>query len=118
MMNEVELTQYLLLGAMVFVIGLYGALTRRNTVIVLLSIELMLMSANINLLAFGRFGSAFFIEKADQTGMMLSFATSQMFALFNIAVAAAEVAVGLAILLAIYRLKETPNVDAYDTLRR
>ncbi|MBE3594970.1 MAG: NADH-quinone oxidoreductase subunit NuoK [Candidatus Carbobacillus altaicus] len=117
-MSEVALTQYLLFGAMLFVIGLYGALTRRNAVIVLLSIELMLMSANINLLAFGRYGGAVQMQNPDATLAHYVFAQSQMFALFNIAVAAAEVAVGLAILIAIYRLKETANVDAYDTLRR
>ncbi|MBE3597006.1 MAG: NADH-quinone oxidoreductase subunit NuoK [Hydrogenibacillus sp.] len=120
-MTPSELMQYLLFSAMLFVLGLFGALTRRNTVIVLLSIELMLNAANINLVALSRFlpGGA---ENARLPHPSLagdfSATLGQTVALFTIAVAAAEVAVGLAALIAFYRLKASPNVDEMDSLKR
>lgn len=104
-MNGVPLVSYLLLGAMLFSIGLYGALTKRNAVVVLFCIELMLNAVNINLVAFAKYGV--------NPGI-----TGQIFALFTITVAAAEVAVGLAILIALYRNRATVNVDEYDTMKR
>jgi len=84
------LEHYLILSAVLFTIGLYGALTKRNAVIILMCIELMLNAVNITLVAFSRF-----VAPALLTG--------QVFAIFVMVVAAAEVAVGLAIILAIYR---------------
>jgi NAD(P)H-quinone oxidoreductase subunit 4L len=96
------LNQFLLLAALLFCIGVYGVLTRRNGVMVLMSIELILNAVNINLVAFGTY---------------LSDATGQAFALFIIAVAAAEVGVGLAIVLMLYRNRRSIDVDAVDHLR-
>ena len=89
------------IGTILFCIGLYGALTKRNTVIVLISIELMLNAVNINLVAFSKYGVTPSI-------------TGQVFALFTIAVAAAEAAVGLAILMALYRNRKTVNIDEME----
>ncbi|MDR6225526.1 NADH-quinone oxidoreductase subunit NuoK [Desmospora profundinema] len=97
-------TSYLALGAILFCIGLYGVLTKRNAVIVLFSIELMLNAANINLVAFAKYGLY-----ASQTG--------QVFTLFTITIAAAEAAVGIAILFALYRHRQTVKVDRYDSLK-
>jgi NAD(P)H-quinone oxidoreductase subunit 4L len=96
------LNQFLLLAAVLFCIGVYGVLTRRNGVMVLMSIELILNAVNINLVAFGTY---------------LSDATGQAFALFVIAVAAAEVGVGLAIVLMLYRNRRSIDVDAVDQLK-
>ncbi|GLB59038.1 NADH-quinone oxidoreductase subunit NuoK [Cytobacillus sp. NCCP-133] len=103
-MSAVPIQAYLALALILFCIGLYGALTKRNTVIVLISIELMLNAVNINLVAFSKFGVAPSI-------------TGQVFALFAIAVAAAEAAVGLAILIALYRNRKTINMDEMDTMK-
>lgn len=98
-------TPYLTLAAILFCIGLYGALSKKNAVIVLLSIELMLNAVNLNLVAFARYGVT--------PGL-----TGQIFSLFNITVAAAEAAVGIAILIALYRNKGTTDVNEMDTLKR
>ncbi|WP_026583636.1 NADH-quinone oxidoreductase subunit NuoK [Bacillus sp. J33] len=103
-MSAVPVQAYLALALILFCIGLYGALTKRNTVIVLISIELMLNAVNINLVAFSKYGIAPSI-------------TGQIFALFAITVAAAEAAVGLAILIALYRNKKTINIDEMDTMK-
>ncbi len=84
------LEHYLILSAILFSIGLYGALTKRNAVIVLMCIELMLNAVNITMVAFSRY-------------IVPELLTGQVFAIFIMVVAAAEVAVGLAIILAIYR---------------
>lgn len=96
------LNQFLLLSAVLFCIGVYGVLTRRNGVMVLMSIELILNAVNINLIAFGTYFS-------DPTG--------QAFALFIIAVAAAEVGVGLAIVLMLYRSRRSIDIDTVDQLK-
>jgi len=98
------LEHYLVLSAILFSIGLYGALTRRNAVIILMCIELMLNAVNITMVAFSRF-----IVPAMLTG--------QVFAIFVIIVAAAEVAVGLAIILAIYRGLETIDATKIDLMK-
>ena len=98
-------TPYLTLAAILFCIGLYGALSKKNAVIVLLSIELMLNAVNLNLVAFSKFGV--------QPGL-----TGQIFSLFNITVAAAEAAVGIAILIALYRNKGTTDVVDMDSMKR
>lgn len=98
------LVQFLLLGAALFSLGIYGVLTRRNAVLVLLSVELMLAAVNINLVAFDIF-------LADRL------AGGQIFALFVIAVAAAEVGIGLAIVLLIFRNRRSANVDELDLMK-
>jgi NADH-quinone oxidoreductase subunit K len=98
----VPLDAYLVLAALVFVIGLYGVLTRRNAVGILLGIELMLNAVNINLVAFARF-------HGDVGGLV--------FALFTIAITVAEVAVGLAIVIVIFRVRRTIDADHLDLLR-
>jgi NADH-quinone oxidoreductase subunit K len=103
---DASLTSYLALGAFVFCIGLYGALTKRNAIVVLLCIELMLNAVNINLVAFNKFSVN---SSPDLTG--------QIFSLFNIAVAAAEAAVAVAILIAWYRSRASSNVDEMNELK-
>lgn len=103
-MSSVPVSAYLALALILFCIGLYGALTKKNTVIVLISIELMLNAVNINLVTFSKYGANPSI-------------TGQVFALFSIAVAAAEVAVGLAILISLYRNRKSVNIDEMDELK-
>ena len=97
------LEHYLLVSGALLSLGILGLLTRRNAVNVLMSIELILNSANVNLVAFSRYGA----------GNM----NGQIFAVFVIVVAAAEVAVALAIVLTMYRLRRTPNLDDADILK-
>jgi NADH-quinone oxidoreductase subunit K len=99
------LAGYLILSAFLFAIGLAGALTRRNAIIVLIGIELMLNAANLNFIAFWRFGD----HPEALTGIM--------FVIFSIGVAAAEAAVGLALIIAIYRHYKTANVDDVNSLK-
>ena len=99
------LSAWLLLAAMLFAIGLAGALTRRNAIIVLIGIELMLNAANLNFIAFWRFSE----HPEALTGIM--------FVIFSIGVAAAEAAVGLALIIAIYRHYKTTNVDQIDSMK-
>ncbi|GGG84914.1 NADH-quinone oxidoreductase subunit NuoK [Paenibacillus radicis (ex Gao et al. 2016)] len=99
------LPSYLTMAAILFCIGLYGALVKRNAVVVLLSVELMLNAVNLNLIVFSKYGVAPSL-------------TGQVFSLFTITVAAAEAAVGVAILIALFRAKGTVNVDEYDEMRR
>ena len=101
----VPLNRYLMLAAFLFSCGLYAALARRNAIAALMGIELMLNAVNINLVAFWRYGGA--VELLE----------GQIFALFVIAVAAAEVAVGLALIISIYRGRRTVNLDELDTLQ-
>ena len=98
---SVGLEHYLVLSAILFSIGLYGVLSKRNAVIILMCIEIMLNAANIALVAFSRY----------VTPLAL---TGQIFAIFVMAVAAAEAAVGIAIIIAIYRNRETVNIDKFD----
>ena len=99
------LSFYLLLSALLFATGLAGALTRRNAIIVLIGIELMLNAANLNFIAFWRFG----INPQALTGII--------FVIFSIGVAAAEAAVGLALIISIYRHYKTANVDQINSMR-
>ena len=96
------LQAYLVLAGLVFVIGLFGVLTRRNAIGILLGIELMLNAVNINLVAFSRF-------RGDVTGLV--------FAIFTIAITVAEVALGLAIVIMIFRVRRTVEADHLDLLR-
>lgn len=100
----IGLEHFLIVAAGLFGLGLYGLFTKRNTVAVLMSIELMLNSVNLNLVAFSRF-------------IVSDTFTGHVFAIFNIAVAAAEVAVGLAMIFSIYRDRKTVNVDELDWMK-
>ncbi len=100
----ITLEHYLLVSAALFSLGIFGVLTRKNAINVLMGIELILNSANINLVAFSRYSSA------DIDG--------QIFAILVIVVAAAEVAVALALVLNMYRLLKSVNLDQADTLKR
>ena len=102
----VPLSWYLILAAFMFSSGLFAALGRRNAIAVLMGIELMLNAANINLIAFWRFG----VTPAENLD-------GQIFALFVIAVAAAEVAVGLALIISVYRNRRSVNLDDLDILK-
>ena len=99
------LSAYLAVGAILFSLGVYGLLTKKNGIIVLLSVELMLNAVNVNLVAFSKYG--FY---ANITG--------QIFSVFTITVAAAEAAVGLAILISLYRNKATINVTDMEIMKR
>ena len=101
-MTEITPAHYMVLSAALFTIGVIGVLVRRNLIVIFMSIELMLNAANINLVAFAHH---------------YQHAVGQVFALFVIAVAAAEAAVGLGIILAFYRNKETINIDEIRLMR-
>lgn len=101
---ELTLDHYLVLSAVLFCIGLYGALAKRNAIAILMCIELMLNAVNIALVAFSHY-------------LTPSTLTGQIFALFIITVAAAEAAVGLAIVLAIYRARRTVSVDEISLMK-
>src|SRR5712672_546454 len=101
----IPLYYYLILAAVLFAVGLAGALTRRNAILVLVGIELMLNAANLNFIAFWRYGP----NPEALTGVM--------FAIFAIGVAAAEAAVGLALIISIYRHFKTTNLDQIDSMR-
>jgi NADH:ubiquinone oxidoreductase subunit K len=100
--DEVMLNQFLLLGAILFATGVYGVLAKRNAIIVLMSIELILNAVNINLVAFGAHNGTI---------------AGAVFALFVIGVAAAEVGVGLAIVLLIYRNRKSVDLDEVAQMR-
>lgn len=100
----VPLSAYLFLSAVIFSLGLYGALARKNAIAILLGVELMLNAVNINLVSFWRYG-----ETAQMAG--------QVFAVIVFAVAAAEVAVGLALIINIYRRRNNINADEIDLMK-
>jgi len=95
----------LILSALLFTVGFAGAVSRRNAILALIGIELMLNAANLNFIAFWRYGE----HGGDSVGLM--------FVVFAIAVAAAEAAVGLALIIAIYRHYKTANLDKVDSLK-
>jgi NADH-quinone oxidoreductase subunit K len=99
------LAAYLILGALLFSVGLAGALARRNAILVLVGIELMLNAANLNFIVFWRYGP-------DPNAL-----TGIMFVIFSIGIAAAEAAVGLALIISIYRHYRTVNLDKVDELK-
>lgn len=107
------LEHFLVLSAILFCIGLYGALARRNVITVLMSIELMFNAVNIVLVAFAKYVVPVGVE--EQLGRML---TGQVFAIFVITVAAAEIALGLGIVIALYRNRETVDVSEASIMRR
>ena len=101
---SIGLEHYLILSAVLFSIGLYGALAKRNAIVILMSIELMLNAVNIAMVAFSRY----------IVPLLLS---GQVFAIFVIVVAAAEVAVGLAIIITIYRSRETVDATKVNLMK-
>ena len=103
---QVPLSWYLIVAALLFCIGLYGVLSRRNAIGILMGVELMLNAVNVNLIAFWRFVEA---VRATMAG--------QVFAIIVITVAAAEAAVGLALIIAIYRNRHTVDVTEADQLK-
>ena len=98
------LEHYLILSACLFAIGLFGALSKKNTIVVLMCIEMMLNAVNITMVAFSRYVTPQFL-------------TGQVFAIFIMVVAAAEAAVGLAILIAIYRAHKTIDSDKINSMK-
>ena len=103
-----DLSKFLVIGALLFIIGVAGVLTRRNIIVIFMSIELILNAANLNFIAFSRY--------LTQTGSANALA-GQVFTVFVIVVAAAEAAIGLGIVIALYRNKETIWVDEIDLLK-
>jgi len=101
---SVGLEHYLILSAVLFSIGLYGVLAKRNAVVILMCIEIMLNAVNIALVAFSRY-------------VVPVLLTGQIFAIFVMVVAAAEAAVGIAIIIAIYRNRESIDVDKFDLMK-
>src|SRR5947207_8116775 len=104
-MTAIPLPCYLVVSSLLFAIGLAGALTRRNAILVLVVIELMLNAANLNFIAFWRYSE----HPQALTGVL--------FVIFSIAIAAAEAAVGLALIIAIYRHYKTTNLDQIDSMK-
>ena len=100
----INLEHYLILATVLFSIGLYGALAKRSAIVILMSIELMLNAVNIIMVAFSRY-------------VVPSLLTGQVFAIFIIVVAAAEAAVGLAIIMAIYRRRETIDATQFNLMK-
>ena len=103
-----DLSKFLIIGALLFIIGVAGVLTRRNIIVIFMSIELILNAANLNFIAMSRY--------LQDTGNVNAIA-GQIFAVFVIVVAAAEAAIGLGIVIALYRNKETIWVDEIDILK-
>ncbi len=100
----VPLSWYLIVAAALFCLGLYGTLSRRNAIAVLMGVELILNAVNINLVAFNRYTTPAIV-------------TGQVFAIFVLAVAAAEAAVGLALIIAIYRTRDSINLEDADLMK-
>jgi len=103
-----DLSKFLIIGALLFAIGVAGVLTRRNIIVIFMSIELMLNAANLNFIAFSRY--------LRDSGNMNAVA-GQVFTVFIIVVAAAEAAIGLGLVIALYRNRETIFVDKIDLLK-
>jgi NADH:ubiquinone oxidoreductase subunit K len=103
-----DLSKFLIIGALLFSIGVAGVLTRRNIIVIFMSIELILNAANLNFIAFSRY--------LQETGSMNAVA-GQVFTVFIIVVAAAEAAIGLGLVIALYRNRETIFVDQIDLLK-
>jgi len=103
-----DLSKFLVIGALLFIIGVAGVLTRRNIIVIFMSIELILNAANLNFIAMSRY--------LQETGSVNAVA-GQIFAVFVIVVAAAEAAIGLGIVIALYRNKETIWLDEIDILK-
>ncbi|MEW6733293.1 MAG: NADH-quinone oxidoreductase subunit NuoK [Acidobacteriota bacterium] len=107
-LQQANVTNFLVLSSLLFVIGVAGVLTRRNIIIIFMSIELILNAVNINLIAFSRYW---------QTQNNPNAYMGQLFTIFVIVVAAAEAAVGLGVVIALYRNRETVSVDEIDIMK-
>lgn len=117
-MTTIPLWWYLIVSAGLFSLGMYGALTRRNAVNVLMAVELMLNAVNINAVAFWRYITpAYPVIVGGKQGLYLTNMDGQVFAVFVIALAAAEAAVGLAMIIAIYRSRRSVALDTIDTMK-
>ena len=103
-----DLSKFLVIGALLFIIGVAGVLTRRNIIVIFMSIELILNAANLNFIAFSRF----LYESGNVNAL-----AGQIFTIFVIVVAAAEAAIGLGIVIALYRNKDTIWIDEIDLLK-
>jgi NADH:ubiquinone oxidoreductase subunit K len=103
-----DLSKFLVIGALLFIIGVAGVLTRRNIIVIFMSIELILNAANLNFIAFARY-----LQDSGNPNAL----AGQIFAVFIIVVAAAEAAIGLGIVIALYRNKETILLDQIDLLK-
>jgi|ERR1700752_1861689 len=103
-----DLSKFLVIGALLFIIGVAGVLTRRNIIVIFMSIELILNAANLNFIAFSRF-----LQESGNPNAL----AGQVFTVFVIVVAAAEAAIGLGIVIALYRNKETIWIDEIDLLK-
>ena len=103
-----DLSKFLVIGALLFIIGVAGVLTRRNIIVIFMSIELILNAANLNFIAFSRY--------LQESGNLNAVA-GQVFTVFIIVVAAAEAAIGLGLVIALYRNRETIFVDKIDLLK-
>ncbi|MDD3149998.1 MAG: NADH-quinone oxidoreductase subunit NuoK [Candidatus Gastranaerophilales bacterium] len=101
---DIGLGHYLILAAILFCIGIIGLISSRNIIKILISIEILLNAVNINFIAFANYGDLYFLQ-------------GQVFALFVMAIAAAEVALGLAIFISMYRNKQSVDVEDYTTLK-
>ena len=108
-----NLDHFLILSATLFCIGLYGALSRRNVITVLMSIEIMFNAVNLALVAFSKYVVPVGVE--EHLGRLL---TGQLFAMFIITVAAAEIALGLGIVIALYRNRETVDLSEANLMSR
>lgn len=98
----IGLEHWLILSAVLFAIGLYGVLAKKNAVVILMSVEIMLSAVNITMVAFSRYGQ---------------YITGQIFVIFVMVVAAAEVAIGLALIISIYRRRKTVDAEKYDGMK-
>lgn len=103
-----DMSKFLVIGALLFIIGVAGVLTRRNIIVIFMSIELILNAANLNFIAFSRY-----LRDAGEASAV----AGQVFTVFIIVVAAAEAAIGLGIVIALYRNKETIFIDKIDLLK-
>lgn len=107
---EITLNHYLLLSAVLFLIGILGVMLRRNALVIFMSVELMLNAVNLTFVAFANY-------LYSSPGSPVVSSEGQIFVFFVMAVAAAEVAIGLAIIIAVYRNKDTVNIDEVNTMR-
>jgi NADH:ubiquinone oxidoreductase subunit K len=110
------LNHFLILGAVLFCIGLYGAISKRNAIAVLMGIEIMLNAVNVTMIGFSFFNTVK-VPRPDGFGNYSQYLTGQIFAIFIITVAAAEAAVALAMIIAIYRKRNTVDVGEIDMMK-
>ncbi|HEX8070452.1 MAG TPA: NADH-quinone oxidoreductase subunit NuoK [Pyrinomonadaceae bacterium] len=106
--KQPDLSKFLVIGALLFVVGVAGVLTRRNIIVIFMSVELILNAANLNFIAFARY-----LQDAGNPNAV----AGQVFTVFIIVVAAAEAAIGLGIVIALYRNRETIFMDKIDLLK-